>query len=259
MKSVIHFVQMLIGAVAVVSVFASTAPASDGVSAHVSDGAIKATVERNLSSRSLLKGRDTDVHVSVDDRIVTLTGSVPTIKAMHEVEKVARNSGKDLRIENHVSIFVADRSDAQIAADVSAAIRRYPFYNIFDWVEGSVNNGVVILTGAVQLPWYKAGYQEMLESVPGVNQIQNQLHTLPLSYVDERLRSAASSAIYGDPTFHSFASQPNPPIHVIVENAKITLEGVVANALQRQIAEGRVRTRVVALDVVNNLKIENVG
>jgi hypothetical protein len=46
---------------------------------------------------------------------------------------------------------------------------------------------------------------------------------------------------------------------VIVENGKITLEGVVANALQRQVAESRVRTRVVALDVVNNLKIENVG
>jgi hyperosmotically inducible protein len=258
MNSAVNFVQMLIGVLAVASVFPTLTPASDRVSGHMSDSAIKATVERNLSGRSSLQSRDTDIHVSVDDRIVTLTGTVPSISVMHEVEKVVRKSGKDLRVENRMTV-IANRSDEHISADVSGAIRRYPFYNVFYWVQGSVNNGIVTLTGAVQQPWHKTGYQQMLESVPGVKQIHNQLRILPVSYVDERLRDAASLAIYGDPTFHSFASQPNPPIHVIVENGKITLEGAVANALQRQVAESRVRTRVVALDVINNLKIESIG
>jgi hyperosmotically inducible protein len=76
---------------------------------------------------------------------------------------------------------------------------------------------------------------------------------------DDQIRRAASRAIFRDPMFTGYAIQANPPIHIVVENGKVTLKGVVANPMDRQIAETRVRTNVLAFDVTNDLKIEERG
>ena len=59
--------------------------------------------------------------------------------------------------------------------------------------------------------------------------------------------------------FTGYAIQANPPIHILVENGKVTLKGVVANAMEKQIAESKVRTGVLAFDVINDLQIEERG
>ena len=51
---------------------------------------------------------------------------------------------------------IADKSDLQLAGKVAHAIRMYSRYDIFDWVEGSVQNGVVALSGAVREPYRKS-------------------------------------------------------------------------------------------------------
>jgi len=40
-------------------------------------------------------------------------------------------------------------ADNQMAQEVAHRIRMYPRYDIFDWVEGTVENGVVTLRGEV--------------------------------------------------------------------------------------------------------------
>jgi len=62
-----------------------------------------------------------------------------------------------------------------------------------------------------------------------------------------------------DPTFTAYAIQANPPIHIIVENGKVALKGVVATPMESQVAEANVRTRVMAFDVTNDLKVEERG
>jgi len=64
---------------------------------------------------------------------------------------------------------------------------------------------------------------------------------LPLSTFDDHIRWAAASTIYRDPMFTAYAIQANPPIHIIVENGKVTLKGVVATPMEKQIAETKVR------------------
>jgi hyperosmotically inducible protein len=59
--------------------------------------------------------------------------------------------------------------------------------------------------------------------------------------------------------FTGYAIQANPPIHIVVENGKVTLKGIVANPMDRQIAEARIRTNVLAFDVTNDLKVEERG
>ena len=68
---------------------------------------------------------------------------------------------------------VAYRSDNQLAEEVAHAIRMYPWYDIFDWVEGTVHNGVVTLTGAVREPFHKDDYGKIVARIPGVKQVHN--------------------------------------------------------------------------------------
>ena len=56
---------------------------------------------------------------------------------------------------------------AQLAEEIAHAIRMYPRYDIFDWVDGTVHNGVVILTGAVREPYRKDDYGKMVEEIAG--------------------------------------------------------------------------------------------
>jgi hyperosmotically inducible periplasmic protein len=154
---------------------------------------------------------------------------------------------------------VSYRTDNQIAEDVAHAIRMYPRYDIFDWVEGTVQNGVVTLTGAVREPFHKDEYGKIVAGIPGVTQVHNELRVLPLSTFDDQIRWAAARTIYRDPMFTAYAIQANPPIHVIVENGKVTLKGVVATPMEKQVAETKVRTNVTAFDVTNDLQVEELG
>ncbi len=86
----------------------------------------------------------------------------------------------------------------------------------------------------------------------------NRLEVLPLSPMDDRLRLQVARAIYRDPTLSRYAIQAIPPIHIIVDNGHVTLEGVVNNAMEKQVAGLRASAAGLSFGpVVNNLKVEN--
>jgi hyperosmotically inducible protein len=147
--------------------------------------------------------------------------------------------------------------DQQVAERVASAVRRYPYYGVFDWVTGNVNDGVVTLQGSIHFPGNKDDYSKIVAKVPGVTRVVNNLNVLPNSPFDDQLRIAAARAIYRDPSFLNLAIQPNPPVHIIVQNGKIDLEGMVTNKMERQLAEVDVRLRTMAFAVVNHLGTES--
>ena len=57
-----------------------------------------------------------------------------------------------------------------------------------------------------------------------------------MSQFDDELRVRIARAIYGSPHFRGYGSMVNPPIHIIVEHGRVTLEGVVNNNVDRMIA-----------------------
>jgi hyperosmotically inducible periplasmic protein len=81
---------------------------------------------------------------------------------------------------------------------------------------------------------------------------------VPMGVVLIVIRWAGARTIYRDPMFTAYAIQANPPIHVIVENGKVTLKGV-ATPMEKQIAETKVRTSVTAFEVTNDLQVEELG
>src|SRR5437763_152582 len=115
---------------------------------------------------------------------------------------------------NSSPVSLSGTLDERIAHDVTHAVRMYSGYEIFDWVEGNVQNGVVTLTGAVRVPQSKTDYTTLAQRIPGVTGVRNEIRVLPLSTYDDRIRRAAARSIYRDPLFAQYAVQANPAIHI---------------------------------------------
>ena len=75
-----------------------------------------------------------------------------------------------------------------------------------------------------------------MKDIEGVEQVVNNIEVLPLSPNDDRIRMEAFRSIYGQPSLNRYARSAVPPIHIIVNNGKITLEGVVATEADKNIA-----------------------
>ncbi len=63
-------------------------------------------------------------------------------------------------------------------------------------------------------------------------------------------------AIFGHAALNRYGMQSVPPIHVIVKNGNVTLEGVVANEGDKNIANIQANSVPGVFSVTNNLRVE---
>jgi len=149
-------------------------------------------------------------------------------------------------------------ADEQITKKVVHEIRMYPRYTIWDNVNVQVRDGEVDLTGQVNQPFKKADLGRLAQSVPGVRSVTNEVKVLPTSFFDDRIRLQVARAIYRDPVLSRYGIQAIPPIHIIVDNGHVTLEGVVNNEMEKNVAGIRANGAGLSFgQVINNLRVEN--
>ena len=153
---------------------------------------------------------------------------------------------------------LAPQSDESLAGKVRHEIVMYPHYTLWDNIDYRVDQGNVQLTGAVTQPYKKSDLTKIVQKIPGVTSVTNQLEVLPLSPMDDRLRLQVARAIFRDPSLSRYAIQDVPPIHIIVDNGHVTLEGVVNSPLEKEVAGMRAASAGLSFGpVVNNLRVEN--
>jgi hyperosmotically inducible periplasmic protein len=151
-------------------------------------------------------------------------------------------------------------TDTQIAEKVAHEVRMYSRYTLWDNIAVRVREGDVELTGQVSQPFKKADLGRLAQRVPGVRSVTNRLEVLPTSFFDDRLRLQIARAIYRDPVLSRYAIQSVPPIHIIVDNGHVTLEGVVNNEMEKNVAGIRAGQAGLSFgQVTNNLRVENPG
>jgi hyperosmotically inducible protein len=149
-------------------------------------------------------------------------------------------------------------ADAVIVKKLTHEIRMYPRYSIFDNIGFFVDEGRVELLGEVSQPFKKADLGRIAQRVPGVTSFSNELKVLPLSPMDDRLRRQVASAVYRDPVLSRYRMQTVPPIHIIVDNGHVTLEGVVSTDMEKNVAGLRAAGAGLSFgQVTNNLHVEN--
>jgi hyperosmotically inducible protein len=112
----------------------------------------------------------------------------------------------------------------------------------------------------VSLPWKKVDLGRLVERLPGVESVTNNLKVLPTSSFDDELRIRIARAIFRDPVLSRYAMQVVPPIHIIVENGRVKLEGVVNSEMEKNVAGVRASTAGMSFgSVENNLRVENTS
>jgi osmotically-inducible protein OsmY len=148
-----------------------------------------------------------------------------------------------------------ERKDLQVFNDIAAQVNRYTQLTIFDSISASVDDGRVVLTGWVTMPYKRDDIERRVRKVDGVGMVDNRIEVLPVSQFDDQLRFRISRAIYGNSMFWNYANMVNPPIRIVVNRGRVTLEGVVQSNVERQLARS-LATGFGEFEVRNKLKTD---
>jgi hyperosmotically inducible protein len=146
------------------------------------------------------------------------------------------------------------------ASDLTKEVRHelvmLPYYGVFDNLSYRVDGSKVTLFGQVREPKLKDDAGKAVKSIEGVTAVDNQIEVLPVSGNDDGTRLAVYRAIYSKPTLQRYQMGAVPPIHVIVKNGDVALEGVVANEMDKNVAGIAANGVSGVHKVVNNLRTD---
>jgi hyperosmotically inducible protein len=148
----------------------------------------------------------------------------------------------------------------RLIREVRHELNLLPYYGVFDNLAFKVEpGGKVTLLGQARKPTLKSDAERAVKNVEGVDVVDNQIEVLPLSPNDDRLRMRVYRTIYRTPTLERYAIQAVPPIHIIVKNGNVTLEGVVASQMDKNLANIKAHGVSGVFKVTNNLRVESTS
>ncbi len=148
----------------------------------------------------------------------------------------------------------------RITREVRHELLLLPYYGVFDNLAYRVSpDGSVTLIGQVVRPTLKSDAENVVKRIEGVERVDNQIQVLPTSPMDDQIRRGTYRAIYDSPQLNMYELRAVPPIHIIVDNGHVTLEGVVARQMDKQVAEMQAKSVPNVFSVTNNLRVEEQG
>jgi hyperosmotically inducible protein len=176
---------------------------------------------------------------------------------------------RNLTLTLAAAVLFAPMADAAISAgkkvdgltklenEVRHELVMLPWFGVFDNLEFQVEGDHVILQGQVTRPTLRSDAERVVRRIEGVERITNNIEVLPLSPMDDDIRRAAYYSIFGFSPLSRYSWGPVPPIHIIVKNGNVTLEGVVANEADKNMAGMRANSVSGVFSVQNDLRVEN--
>lgn len=231
----------------------SAALAAETSAASRYDNQLQAAVTQKLAS----KNQYSNVKASVEDGIVTLTGTVDLYQRKLDAAKLARKIPNAQGVRNLITVAGANVSDEQLEQKLATKLTyvREGYDSTFDYFALGVKDGVVTLEGQDRTG---VGHDEAMADIanmPGVKDVIDKVTIAPVSNFDDGLRLRAARAIYGDPALRKYAIDPARPIRIIVDNGHVTLVGAVNSAMDKQIAGMRAGQLFGAFSVENKLEV----
>ena len=214
-----------------------------------------AAIENKLHSAQIYTHGE--VHVTYANGVATLTGTVNNLAAKRAAVQAARKIKGVTQVVDNIRIYAVNVTPQLILEHARKDVVTYYAYTIFDNVNLELRGNTLIVSGEVTQPFKKYDLAKILTDVNGVDRVVNDLKVLPVSSFDDRLRLQIARAIYGNPYFTYYANQAIPPIHIIVDNGNVTLTGVVATKMDREVAMMRARSVGLSFSVKDHLRVEH--
>ena len=188
-------------------------------------------------------------------RVSMYISAIVIALAFSVVPGLARDKDKDKNGADRTANMGGMGQD-RVTREVRHELVMLPYYGVFDNLAYRVDGGTVRLYGQVTRPTLKNDAENVVKGIEGVTRVDNQIEVLPLSSMDDGIRIATYRTIFGKPGLDRYAMQAVPPIHIIVSNGKVTLEGVVANESDKSQAGIYANTVSGVFSVTNNLRVE---
>ena len=198
-----------------------------------------------------------EVHVTYANGVATLTGTVNNLAAKRAAVRAARKVKGVTQVVDNIRIYAVNVTPQLILEHARKYVVTYYAYTIFDNVNLELRGNTLTVSGEVTQPFKKYDLGKILTDVNGVDKVVNDIKVLPVSPFDDRHRLQIAHAIYGDPYFIYYADQAIPPIHIIVDNGHVTLTGVVATKMDRQVAMMQARSTGLSFSVTDHLRVEH--
>src|SRR3984893_17935496 len=212
------------------------------------DSDIQARVTQQLTKKSEFR----NLQASTEDGIVTLSGSVDLYQQKLDAGKKVRKLDKVHGARNQVAVSTT-APDAQLAAKLERKLHydRIGYDNEFNFVNVAVNNGVATLNGETRTDVARDSALSLVNNMPGVKDVVDNIKVSPVSGFDDRIRISAMRAIYRDPVLSRYASDPALPIRIVVDNGKLSLYGRGENATDKE-GEGMCAKKIFGVVSVQN-------
>jgi hyperosmotically inducible protein len=218
------------------------------------DNQIQTAVTQKLAS----KNQFSNVKASVEDGIVTLTGTVDLYQGKLDVAKLARKTANTQGVRNLVTVAGPNVPDAQLEQKLAKKLTyvRVGYDNTFDYFALGVKDGVVTVEGQDRTGLGRDEAFADIANMPGVKDVIDNVSLEPVSQFDDGLRLRALRAIYRDPVLSKYAMDPARPIRIIVTNGRVTLYGSVDNKMDKEVAGIRANQLFGAFSVDNRLQVD---
>ena len=150
------------------------------------------------------------------------------------------------------------RGFQRVTKEVHHELMLLPYYGVFDNLAYQVSpDGTVTLQGQVVDPATKSDAARAVKDIEGVSKVVNNIEVLPPSPMDDGIRRETFRAIYTNASLSLYSMRAVPPIHIIVKNGHVTLVGVVARQMDKQIAEIQAKSVPNVFSVTDELQVED--
>jgi hyperosmotically inducible protein len=246
-----------VGTVAGMALLVGFLPGSVTLARAQGDGARDSQIQADVH-KALDKKEYRDVTASVHGSDVMLSGTVDLYAEKDDLDRRVHHVKHVKGVDNEVRIAGASMDDTALRDKLAKGLAydRVGYGTTpFNAVTIGVQNGVVTLGGTVYGPADKASALGLVENTPGVKDVVDNVQVAPLSPMDDRLRVTLARTIYGDPQLLKYAYNPDKPIRIMVINGNVTLQGLVDNKMDRDIAGLRANTVPGVFKVTNDLQI----
>ena len=215
-------------------------------------------IETSVSHKLAAKSQFGDVKSTVEDGIVTLTGTVDLYQRKLDAAKIARKTASVQGMRNLITVAGPNVPDEQLEQKLARKLRyvRVGYDNTFDYFAIGVKDGVVTVEGQDRTGVGREEALAEIANMPGVKDVVSNISIEPTSIFDDGIRLRTARAIYRDPVLSKYAIDPARSIRIIVDNGHVTLYGSVASTMDKQLAGIRANQVFGAFSVENKLVVD---
>lgn len=157
--------------------------------------------------------------------------------------------------QNQPAKTFSPKAQARIVKEVRHQILMLPDFGVYDNIAFQLKGYDVTLVGQVSRPLLKSEAERVVKKIEGVERVENRIEVLPVSLNDDRVRRDVFEAIYRYGPLEHYGVGSNRPIHIIVNNGHVTLEGVVDREMDKNLAGMRANGVFGVFSVRNNLVV----